>query len=320
MQGRSRVLALLLALAAAGAAAEGYPERPVRFIVPFPSGGGTDAFARLIGAKLTELWGQQVIIDNRGGAQGNIGTALAARATPDGYTILLAHQGALAINPHLYSHPGFDPLLDFAAVSRGTGQAMVLVANPAVQAATLKELVQLARMTPGQLTFASAASTQQLAGELFKLATGTDLLHVPYKGAGTAVVDVLGGDVSLMFASPISIVQHVHTGRLRALAVFGPRRNDALPGTPTAAEAGYPGLGDLIEWYGVAVPAGTSQYTVSTLNAALVRVLSAPDVVERMHAVGQDAAPSTADEFAALIRADYERWGKIVKAAHVKVH
>ena len=320
MQRRLQTLALAVAFCAGpGVAAEGYPERPVRFIVPFPTGGGTDAFARVVGAKLTEIWGQQVIIDNRGGAQGNIGTALAAKATPDGYTILLAHQGALVINPHLYSHPGFDTLRDFAAVSRGTEQAMVLVAHPSVPAYTLKELTQLAKQIPGRLTFASTASGQQLAGELFKLATGTDLMHVPYKGAGPAVLDLLAGNVNLMFANPTSTVQHVKTGRLRALSVLGAKRNEALPDTPTAVEAGYPELGNVIEWYGVAVPAATSRYTVLTLNAAIVRVLGSPDVIQRMQSFGQVPAPSTTEEFATLIRTDYERWGRVVKASGAKV-
>ena len=310
---------LWVSVALPGFAAESYPDRPVRFIVPFPPGGGTDAFARIVGAKLAEIWGQQVIIDNRAGAQGNIGTALGARATPDGYTLMLAHQGALVINPHLYSRPGFDTLRDFAAVSRGMSSASVLVVHPSVPAKTMKELVLLAKQTPGKLTFASTASAQQLLGELFKLTTATDILHVPYKGAGPAVVDLLAGNVSMMFANPTSTVPHVKSGKLRALGVLGTRRNEALPDVPTAVEAGYPQLSDVLEWYGVVVPAATPRETIKKLNAAVVRALNSPDVAARMNGIGQTPSPSTPEEFAKQIRAEFERWGKIVKASGAKV-
>ena len=313
------LILLWVSVALPGFAAESYPERPVRFIVPFPPGGGTDAFARIVGAKLAEIWGQQVIIDNRAGAQGNIGTALGARATPDGYTLMLAHQGALVINPHLYSRPGFDTLRDFAAVSRGMSSASVLVVHPSVPAKTMKELVLLAKQTPGKLTFASTASAQQLLGELFKLTTATDILHVPYKGAGPAVVDLLAGNVSMMFANPTSTVPHVKSGRLRALGVLGTKRNEALPDVPTAVEAGYPQLSDVLEWYGVVVPAATPRETIKKLNAAVVRALNSPDVAARMNGIGQTPSPSTPEEFAKQIRAEFERWGKIVKASGAKV-
>jgi tripartite-type tricarboxylate transporter receptor subunit TctC len=299
-------------------AAETYPSRPIRFIVPYPPGGGTDAFARIIGTKLTEQWGQQVIVDNRPGAQGNIGCAVAAKATPDGYTILLAQQGALTINPHLYSNPGFNTLRDFAAVARGTETAMVLVAHPSVPAKTMKELAAYAKQYPGKLTFASTASGQQMAGELFKLATGTDLVHVPYKGAGPAVLDLLAGNVTLMFSNPTSVVPQVKAGKLRAIAVLGKVRNDALPGAQTAVEAGYPDLAVVLEWYGVAAPASTPRAAIEKLNQGVVRALGSPDVVERMQALGQTISPSGPDEFAKQIREDYERWGKVVKASGAK--
>src|SRR6185503_14434553 len=207
--------ALLLAGVAIGTPAQSFPDRPVRFIVPFPPGGGTDGFARVLAAKLTELWGQQVIVDNRGGAQGNIGTAVGARAAPDGHTITLAHQGALVVNPHLYGNTGYDTLRDFAAVSLGTEMAFILVVHPSVPARSMKELADLAKKSPGKLTFASTSSVPQLVGELFKLTTHTDMLHVPYKGAGPAVVDLLAGHVNVMFANPTSTVPHVKSGRLR---------------------------------------------------------------------------------------------------------
>lgn len=313
-------LAIAVALAAPpGYAAEGYPGRPVRFIVPFPPGGGTDAFARVVGAKLTELWGQQVIIDNRSGAQGNIGTAMGAKATPDGYTITLAHQGALVINPHLYGDPGFDTLRDFAAVSRGMETPSILVVHPSVPAKTMKELAELAKQNPGKLTFASTASLQQLLGELFKLTTHTDIVHVPYKGAGPAVIDLLAGHVSMMFANPTSTVPSVKSGKLRALAVLGSKRNEALPDVPSALEAGFPQLSDVVEWYGVIAPVATPRATIATLNAGVVRALRSPDVIERLGVIGQTAAPSTPEEFARQIRAEFERWGKVVKASGAKV-
>lgn len=312
---------LLAGLIAAGAsfAAQIYPDRPVRFIVPFPPGGGTDAFARVVGAKLTDIWGQQVIIDNRSGAQGNIGTALGAKASADGYTITLAHQGALVINPHLYGNPGFDTLRDFAAVSRGMETPSILVVNPAVAAKSMKELAELARQNPGKLTFASTASLQQLLGELFKLTTHTNMVHVPYKGAGPAVIDLLGGHVSMMFANPSSTVPNVKAGKLRALAILGTKRNDALPDVPTAVEAGFPELSDVVEWYGVVAPAATPRALIAQLNTAVVRALRSSDVVERLAAIGQTASPSTSDDFAKQMRSEFERWGKVVKAAGVKV-
>jgi tripartite-type tricarboxylate transporter receptor subunit TctC len=313
------VLTALLAIAATPSfAADTYPTRPIRFIVPFPPGGGTDAFARIIGIKLAELWGQQVIVDNRPGAQGNIGCAVAAKTTPDGYTILLAHQGALTINPHLYASPGFNTLRDFAAVARGTETAMVLVSHPSVPAKTMKELAAYAKQNPGKLTFASTASGQQMAGELFKLTTATDIVHVPYKGAGPAVLDLLAGNVALMFSNPTSIVPHVKAGKLRAIAVLGKIRNDALPAAQTAVEAGYPELAQVLEWYGVAAPASTPRSTIEKLNAAIVRALRTPDVVERMTALGQTISASGPDEFAKQIRDDFERWGKVVKASGAK--
>ena len=315
-----KALILLCALGAPLAfAAQRYPERPIRFIVPFPPGGGTDALARIISPKLTEYLGQQIIIDNRGGAQGSIGTALGAKAAPDGYTIMFAHQGAFVVNPHMYGKPGFDPLRAFAAVSRGTQMAFILVAHPSVPAKSMQELAALAKRTPGKLTFASTSAVPQLVGELFKLTTGTDMLHVPYKGGGPAVVDLLAGNVNMMFANPTSTVPHVKSGRLRALGVTGSKRNEALPDVPTAVEAGYPALGDVIEWYGVAVPTGTPRQTIAKLNAAVVRALNSPDPVKSIQNLGQTPAPSTPEEFSQQIAAEYERWGKVVKASGAKV-
>lgn len=316
----ARALLCALSLLPAGpAAAQAFPEKPVRFIVPFPPGGGTDSLARILAAKLGELWGQQVIVDNRAGAQGNIGTAAGARAPADGYTLTFAHQGALVINPHLYSNTGYDTLKDFAAVARTTQMAFVGVANPGVPARDLKELAAYARENPGKLTFASTSAGPHIVGELFKQVTGTQLVHVPYKGAGPALNDLLGGQVSVMFSNPSSIVSHVKSGRLRALGVMDTRRNPALPEAPTALELGLPELSNVIEWYGVVVPAATPRERVQQLEAALLRAMASADVVGRVQQLGQTPAPAGAAEFDRFLRADYERWGRVVKAAGVRI-
>jgi tripartite-type tricarboxylate transporter receptor subunit TctC len=315
-----KTLAALLTLCLAGAAIaqERFPEKPVRFIVPFPPGGGTDALARILAAKLGEQWGQQVIIDNRAGAQGNIGTAAGAKAAPDGYTITFAHQGALVINPHLYKDPGYDTLRDFAAVARTTEMAFIAVAHPTVPAANLRELAQYARQNPGKLTFASTSAGPHIVGELFKQATGTDLVHVPYKGAGPAINDLLGGQVALMFSNPTSTVPHVKGGRLRALGVMDTKRNPALPDVPTAQEAGLPELSNVIEWYGIVVPAATPGPVVQRLGDSVLRAMAAPEVLERIKGIGQTPSPAGAEEFARVIREDHARWQRVVKTSGAK--
>jgi tripartite-type tricarboxylate transporter receptor subunit TctC len=315
---RRLIAALALCLAGAALAQERFPEKPVRFIVPFPPGGGTDTLARILAAKLGEQWGQQVVIDNRAGAQGNIGTAAGAKAAPDGYTITFAHQGALVINPHLYKEPGYDTLRDFAAVARTTEMAFIAVAHPSVPAKDLRELAQYARQNPGKLTFASTSAGPHIVGELFKQATGTDLVHVPYKGAGPAINDLLGGQVAVMFSNPTSTVQHVKGGRLRALGVMDTKRNPALPDVPTAQEAGLPALSNVIEWYGVVVPAATPSAIVQRLSASVLSAMAAPEVIERINGIGQTPSPAGAEEFARLIREDYARWQRVVKTSGAK--
>jgi tripartite-type tricarboxylate transporter receptor subunit TctC len=308
-------LAFLSSMAGAQPA---FPAKPVRFIVPFAPGGGTDAFARTVGAQLTQSWRQQVVIENRPGAQGNIGTAAGAKATADGYTLTLAYVGTLAINPHLYKDPGFDTLRDFSAVTRGTLEAWVLVVHPSLPVHSAKELAALAKKRPGQLTFASSASGTQLVGELFKLATGTQIVHVPYKGAGPAVIDLLAGNVQLMYSNPTAAVPHVRNHKLRALLVTGRKRLEALPAIPTAVEAGYPEL-DVLGWYGVVVPSATPRSIVAKLNEDIVNVLNSATARERMRALGQDLSPSSPQEFQDQIKKDLALWGKVVRASGVKV-
>jgi tripartite-type tricarboxylate transporter receptor subunit TctC len=300
--------------------AAGFPEKTVRFVVPFPPGGGTDALARILATKIGEYWGQQVVIDNRSGAQGGIGTAVGAKAAPDGYTILLAHSGALVINPHLYDNPGYDTLKDFAPVTLGTVTPFILVVHPSVPARTMKELAQLAKQHPGQLTFASTSAGPQLMGELFRLTTGTNMVHVPYKGAGPALVDLLGGHVGISFTVPTSVAPHIRSGKLRGLAISGAQRDDSLADVPTMTESGFRDLGDAQEWYGIVVPAGTPADAIGRLNASLVRALNEPDVHRRLKPLAQKPAPGTAAEFGSYIRSQYLVWGKAVKATGAKVN
>lgn len=313
-----RLLAILLATLVPGTVAAAFPDRPIRLIVPAPPGGGGDTLARILSKKLGEFLGQPIVVENRAGAQLSLGTAAGAKAPPDGYTVTMVVHSALAINPHMYKDTGYDVLKDFAAVSRGTEQAYVLVANPRVPANTLGELTELAKQSPGKITFATSGAGPQLVGELYKQTTGTDLLHVPYKGAGPAVVALLAGDVDLMISNPTAVVPHVKSGKLRAIAVLSKERSEALPDVPSALEQGYPQLADIPEWYGFAVPTGTPEAVISTLNAAFVATLKDPEVQSAIKALGSMPSPSTPQEFANQIRFDYERWGKVVKATGMK--
>jgi len=314
---KALLLCLVWVMSVSTSFAQSYPSKPVRFIVPYPPGGGTDMLARTLSAKLVEPLGQQVIVENRSGAQGNIGTALAAKSPPDGYTILLSYIGTFAINPSLYKDVGYDPIKDFAHVSLATVQPYVVVVNPGVPAKSLKDLAALAKSRPDRLTFASSAAAGQLAGELFKILTKTKMLHVPYKGAGPAVVDLMGGHVDLMFASPTGAVPQVKSGRLRALAVTAPARINALPDVPTSRESGFPDF-EISGWYGVAAPANTPKDIVSRLNAVVFRTLKANDVKERLQTEGLEPKSSSPDEMTAFVKSEIDRWGKVVKAAGAK--
>jgi len=314
---RALLSCLVWGLAISTCVAQGYPNKPVRFIVPFPPGGGTDMAARTISAKLVEPLGQQVIVENRGGAQGSIGTAAAAKSSADGYTMLLSYVGTFAINPWLYKDVGYEPLKDFAHVTLITTQPYVVVVNPRVPAKNLKELAAIAKTKPDLLTFASSASVGQLAGELFKLLTNTKMLHVPYKGAGPAVIDLMGGHVDLMFASPTGSVPQVKSGKLRALAVTAPTRLSALPEVPTSRELGFPDF-EISGWYGIAVPANVPKDIVAKLNNLIGRALEAADVKDRLMTQGLEAKGSSPEETTALAKSELDRWGKVIKASGVR--
>ena len=278
-------------------AADVFPSRPIRWIVPSPPGGGTDAVSRIMAPRLVDLWKQQIVIDNRGGVQGSLGTALAAKSAPDGYTIVFAYSGPVAVNPHLYREVGYDTLKDLSAITRYTQQPMIMTAHASLPVSTLKELAAHARQNPGRVTFASSASLQHLGGELFKLAAGVNMTHVPYKGAGPAVLDLLGGNINTMISNPTSVVPHIKSGKLRPLGVMGDTRIEALREVPTAVESGFKEFANVIEWYGMLAPAATPRPIIHQLNSALTRVLTMPDVQERIRALGMAPSPSTPEEF-----------------------
>jgi len=297
--------------------AQTYPTKPVRFIVPYPPGGGTDLFARALGGGLSQSLGQQVVVDNRGGAQGAIANAAVARANPDGYTILLAEIGALTMTPWLFHSAGFDPLKDFAQISLGVTYPNAAVAHPSLSARNLKELAALAKAKPDAIKFASASSLSQLSGEFFKLLADVKMLHIPYKGAGPATIDLVGGQVDVMFVTAASALPMIKAGKTRALVVTGPKRIAALPDVQTSRESGYPDF-EVLGWFGVAAPANTPKEVVARLNREIRAVLTSPGFAEKLEAAGLDVAPSSPEEMAQIVRSDYGRWGKVVKAVGIK--
>lgn len=312
------VLALAVAACALGVSAESFPDKPVRMIVAFPAGGGTDIVARVIAERLTSLWGQQVIVDNRGGAGGVIGTEIAARAAPDGYTIFLATLGNLSINPHLYPM-NVDPLKDLAPVSNVVQVNFVLVANPGLPAKNVKELIALARNKPDQITFSSSGvgGAPHLAGELFNDMAGVKLAHIPYKGSGPSFNDLLGNQVSLTFDSLVQALPYVKAGKLRALAVLAGSRSPLLPDVPTLSEAGVPGY-DFANWFGLVAPAGTPPERIRKLSADVHQVLDQPAVRKQLAGMGAVPAATTPEQFGELIRAESRKWGKIIKEQNIR--
>ena len=300
------------------ALAQEYPSRPIRFIVPYPPGGGTDVVARILQEALVAELGQPVIIDNRGGAAGNLGTDIAAKAPPDGYTVLFT-LSSHTINPKLYDKLPFDVERDFVPISVVALIPQILVAHPLVPANTVRELIALAKANPGKLNYASVGtgSPGHIAGELFKLKTGVDIVHVPYKGGGPAVVDTIGGQVQLLFVSMPAAWQYVKAGKLKAIAVTSAKRSIAAPDVPTVAESGIP---DYVvdSWYGALVPAKTSPSVVTRLNAAFAKVLDNPRIKERLLAQGAEAAPSTPADFDRRIKEELVKWEMVIRAARIR--
>jgi tripartite-type tricarboxylate transporter receptor subunit TctC len=317
---RRTATALMLMFAVSGAMAQAYPTKPVRMIVPFPAGGATDIVGRLIAQKLAEGWGQQVIVDNRGGAGGTIGSDVAAKSPPDGYTMLLGTSSTHAVAPSLYSKLPYDPVRDFSPVTLVATATILLAVHPSVPAQNVRELIALAKRQPNALSFASSGNggISHLIGEQFKSTAGIQMLHVPYKGDTPALVDLVGGQVHLMFGTAVSFLPYVSAGRLRALAVTNPKRSPIVPNVPTIAESGLPGF-EALQWFGVFVPAGTPRDIVSRLHADIVKSLKLSDVRERLVGLGAEVVGNAPDQFAAFQKADSVKWAKIVKESGAKV-
>lgn len=299
--------------------AQGYPNRPVRMIVPFAAGGGTDVIARVIAPKLTQQLGQNVIIDNRTGASGNVGSEIAARAVPDGYTVIMGNVSSHAINASVFKLP-YDPVKDFSPVSVVAIAANVLVVHPSFAAKSVQELIAAARATPGKIDYASAGngSPAHLAGELFKVLARVEMNHVPYNGNAPAITALLGGQVALMFSAMPAAIPHARTGKLRALAVTSIRRVSGAPELPTIAESGLPGF-DVTQWMGILAPAGTPRTIVDQIYKAVVASVKQPDVIERFGALGADPLGNTPNEFAALVVSDMKKWSEVVRVAKLKI-
>ena len=298
--------------------AQTYPARPVRLIVAFAPGGVTDTFARLMGQKLSERFGQQFFVDNITGATGNIGTGLAAKAVPDGYTLLFAFS-SYVVNPTLFNKIPYDPNKDFEPVTLAVTSTTVVTIHPSVPAKSVKDLVALIRANPGKYSYSSAGAGTQahLAGEQFRLSFGLDLVHVPFNGGGPAIAAVVGGHTPIGFGSPAASIPQIKEGNVRALAITSKTRSQILPDVPTMTEAGYPEIeGD--SWVGVLVPAGTPKDIISLLHREIVRIIALPDMKSRLGELGYDPVASTPEEFATRIKVEIENWAKVIRAANIK--
>jgi len=318
---RRSIEALVLvawAALAATAVAQDYPSRPLRYVVPFTAGGGGDIIIREVAQRLTVRLGQTVIVDNRAGAGGSLGTEIVARAPADGYTLLMANVAPMAINVSVYKKLNYDPAKDFAPVTLLASFPNILVLHPSVPARTLPQLIALARSKPGQLTYASAGagSTTHLAAEFFRSRAQVDLIHVPYKGGGAALIDLVAGQVTLYFSSLPAALPMVRTGRLRALGVTGLTRSVAAPDVPTIAESGFAGF-EAVTWIGAVAPAGTPPAIITRLNRELVEIMQAGDMREKMIAQGAEPLTNTPEQFAAYIKSEIGKWAAVVKQAGI---
>ena len=319
---RACVAAALCAAAtlhAAGAAAQSWPAKPIRLMVPFPPGGSTDIVARIVAQKLSERLGQSIVLENRGGAGGTLGTAVVAKAAPDGYTLGVASTSTHVVAPGVYAKLDYDPVKDFAPVGLMAVSPYLLAVNPGVQAKTLQELVALAKKQPGKLNYASAGmgSTTHLAMEMLKFSSGTFMLHIPYNGNGPAGTALIGGQVEVLFGSLPALLPHAKSGRARALAVGTPKRSPSLPDVPTVAESGYPGF-DASLWLAIMAPAGTPQAIIERLNKELVSVIAAADTREAFDKAGTEPLTGTPADLAAMIRDGVPKYAQIIKTAGVK--
>lgn len=316
----SSTLTLCAVFAAAPAQSQTWPSKPIRFIVPFPPGGGTDVMARAVAPKLGEGLGQQVVVDNRSGAGGMIGVELAAKSPPDGYTLGIATVGQISINPNLYAKMPFDPVKDLAPVTMAGNIFNVLIVHPALPAPSVKALIALARARPGELNYGSSGTgaADHLSAELFQVMTKTKMVHVPYKGGPLAMIDLISGNLQLMFSTVPTAVGLIKGGKVRAMAITNSNRYPLMPELPTVAEAGIPGFA-VNNWTGVFVPAATPPAVVTRLNAEFVKVLAMPDVKKRLMDNGIDAVSNTPQQFAAYIRGETAKWASVIRDANVKV-
>jgi tripartite-type tricarboxylate transporter receptor subunit TctC len=316
----SRAIAALLACFAAAAFAQPYPSKPIRVIVPFAPGGNVDITARLVAPALAEILGQPVVVENKPGAGGTIGADFVAKSPPDGYTLLMGSNSTFSVAPSLYPKNPYHPLRDFAPVTMIATAPFVLVVNPALPAKDARELVALAKASPGKLTMSSAGtgSSNHLVGELFQEISGARFTHIPYKGSGQALTDLMGGQVNLHFDQITSAASHIQAGKLRALMVTAPARVPMLPDVPTAAEAGYPSF-EATNVTGLIAPAGTPREVIDKLNAATQKVIAQPAIRERFAGIGAEATGGTPEQFGNYIRDDFSKWTRIVKDANVKV-
>ena len=325
---RRRLNLALLAAAAAGlpwaataqSGAAAFPNKPIRMVVPFTPGGSTDIMGRTIGQQLTQAWGQAVVIDNVPGAGGSIGADKVAKAPADGYTLLMGHIGTLAVTPSLYPKLPYDPVKSFAAVAWVARVPNVLVVHPSVPARTVQELVAYAKANPGKINYGSGGngSAAHIATEYFKLQTGTQMQHVPYKGTAPAVTDLVAGQIQVMFTGVPAVMAQVKAGQLRALAVSSPHRVQAVPELPTVAESGYPGF-EADQWYGVVAPANTPPDIIAKLNQQINKSLSSPDIATRLASEGAEATPNPPQVFAELINTEIKRWRTVIEKGGVKV-
>lgn len=311
---------LVLGLSAVVATAQDkYPNKSIRVIVPVAPGGGTDFIARLIGQKLSEAWGQPVIVDNRPGGAGNLGVEIAAKAVPDGYTLVIPIT-SFPINPSLYSKLPFDTVRDFAPITLVASAPLLLVVNPGAQANSVKELIALAKARPGQLNYANsgAGTTAHLAGELFKRMAGVDIVSIAYKGGGPAVIDLVAGNVQIYFSTVPAALPQVKAGRLRALAVTSSKRLNDIPEIPTVSESGLPGF-EVVAWFGMFAPGKTPQPIVKKLNGEVVGILGMPDVREKMSGQGLIPGGNTSEELGVFLKAEIAKWSKLIKEANIRI-
>lgn len=312
-------LLAIIALCAAKAFGQDYPIKPVRLIIPFAPGGSNDILGRMIGTKLAETMGQQVVIDNRAGAGGSIGVELAAKSAPDGYTLVIGHIGTLAVNPTLYKKLPYDPIKDLQTISMLAKVANIMVVHPSLPAKSVRELIALAKAKPGMLVYGSGGNggAGHLATEYFKLMAKIDIEHIPYKGTAPAIIDLLAGQTQLVFGGIPGIGGHIRNGRLRALGVSTSKRLTIFPEVPTVAEVGVPGY-EATQWYGVLAPAGTPNWVVARLNREIVHTLQNPQIQQRLADDGSEPLASTPEEFTAFIKSETARWAPVIKAAGIR--